>query len=339
MPKKTKYPKLRSRTRKGKAGQVWVSWWYDMRAEGKSDISLGTDYDAAVERWKRITEGAVSDKGTVKEAMDDWEANVLPTYTVKDTRRSYARQLKRLRPVFESSTWAEIDIGHLVEYLERRTAKTQGNREMAVFSIIWNHARKKRMTKLPYPAAGMEKSRWKNPEKPRRSEVTDAIFEAIYYEADQTLKDAMDLATATGMRVTDCTEVLLPKDNVLRLDASKTGKEAEFEVNLSQVLPQLVERRRAVKADHLMLLSTPRGKRVSPDMLGDRFEKARKRAWVKPEHEAISEAIKAVILRDMRKRAADLAGDAEEASKLLQHASVEFTKIHYRTREKLKPTR
>ena len=53
-----------------------------------------------------------------------------------------------------------------------------------------------------------------------------------------------------------------------------------------------------------------------------------------------AEQIEAMVLRDMRKRAADLAVDDEEASRLLQHSSVGLTRKHYRTRvTKLKPVR
>jgi hypothetical protein len=47
-----------------------------------------------------------------------------------------------------------------------------------------------------------------------------------------------------------------------------------------------------------------------------------------------------MYLRDMRKRAADLAGDVSEASKLLQHSSTKLTETHYRTKAtKLKAVR
>jgi hypothetical protein len=47
-----------------------------------------------------------------------------------------------------------------------------------------------------------------------------------------------------------------------------------------------------------------------------------------------------MYLRDMRKRASDLADSDESASKLLQHSSVELTRRHYRTKAtKLKVVR
>jgi len=72
----------------------------------------------------------------------------------------------------------------------------------------------------------------------------------VYAEADQVLRDCMDLATATGMRLTDCRTIELPAGDVLHLEASKTGKATAFDVTLSDVLPELIARQRAVNVAH-----------------------------------------------------------------------------------------
>lgn len=343
MPKKSKYPRLRVHVRKGLAGQVWTNYYYDMRHEGLPDISLGTDHAEALKKWNELHHGGPKLAGTIAETMNRWELEVLPTYSSVETRKGYARQLKKIRPVFGPATWESVEFQHLKAYLRKRTAKTQGNRELSVLSIVWNWARGEGLTNLPWPAAGMERSRWKNKEGARQFEVTDGLFAAVYAEADQTLRDCMDLSTATAMRLTDCREVLLPRDGVLHLDASKTSKRAGFEVELSAVLPDLVRRRRAQKVDHLMLLTSPTGKPLSARMLRDRYDEARAKAADrarKAGDEQLADEIEAMWLRDMRKRASDLAETDEEASKLLQHSSVALTIRHYRTRvTKLKPVR
>ena len=338
MPRKSKYPRLRVHVRKGRGGQVWTSYWYDMRCEGEKDISLGTDYAEALKKWDELHNLKPRLVGTIAEAMNRWEAEVLPTYTSAETRKGYARNLAKLRPVFATTTWESVEFQHLKAYLRKRTAKTQGNREMSVLSLIWNWARGEGLTSLPWPAAGMERSRWKNREQPRKFRVTDELFAAVYAEADQVLRDCMDLATATGMRLTDCRTILLPRDGVLRLEANKTGKASDFELELSAVLPDLVARRRAAKADHLMLLSTPTGKPLSARMLRDRWDEARAAAVER--HPKLADLLRKMFLRDMRKRASDLAESDEEAAQLLQHSSVALTRKHYRsTAEKIKPVR
>lgn len=338
-----KHPGLRSHTRKRKSGKVRTYYFLDRRTEGLPDVPLGTDYDAALKKYTEIRERAPRIAGTLLEAFERWEREVLPGYASAVTRRGYALNLKRLKPVCGPATWDRIDFPWLKLYLHKRTAKTQGNRELSLLQIVWNWARGEGLTKLPWPAAGMERSRWKNREQAREFEVTDELFAAVYAEGDQVLRDCMDLSSATAMRLTDCRTILLPRDDVLRLKASKTGKRGDFEVSLSDVLPGLLARRRAINAQHLMLLSTPTGRPVSATMLRDRYELAREAAAKKADaagNAELARALRSMFLRDMRKRAADLADDAGEAQKLLQHGSRATTVRHYRTKaERLKPAR
>ena len=337
------HPRLRSHSRRRKSGRVVVYYFYDMRPDGKPDVPLGTDFDQALAKWREIHERAPRIAGTLEEAFTDWERDVLPNYSSAETKRGYTKNLRQLRPVFGEATWDQVDLPSLKAYLRPRTAKTQGNREMALLSVIWNWARGEGYTSLPWPAAGMERSRWKNREAAREFEVTPQLFAAVYAEADQVLRDCMDISSATGMRLTDARQVLLPAGDVLRLKANKTGKKADFDLSLSAVLPDLIERRRALKADHLMLLSTPDGRPVSQRMLRDRWDEARQRAAVRAyiaNDDELGRSIRAMYLRDMRKMASDLVETDEEAATLLQHGNVALTRRHYRTRAtKLKPVR
>jgi len=336
------HPRLRSHSRRRKSGRVVVYYFYDMRPEGKPDVPLGTDFDEALKRWHEIHERAPRIAGTLEEAFDAWEREALPGYTNEHTKRGYAKSLRQLRPVFGPATWDQVDLPALKAYLRARTAKTQGNREMALLSIIWNWSRGEGYTSLPWPASGMERSRWKNTEKPRKVRVLDEVYEAIHAEADQALRDCMDVASATGMRLTDCTTVLMPRGDVLHLEASKTGKEAEWDLSMSEVFPDLLERRRALGADHLMLLSTEDGEPLTLGTLRRRWDTARARAAVRAglaNDDELVEAIRSLYLRDMRKRAAQKAGSLEAAAELLQHDSKRTTERHYGGVRKLRPVR
>lgn len=336
MPKVTKHPRLRSHVRRNKAGKVKVYYFYDMRPEGKPDVPLGTDYAEALEKWEELHEKKPRAKGRLQEAIDRWRELELPKYENKETRRNYGRQLAMVESVFGGMVWEEVTLPILCEYLERRKARTQGNREMSVLSIVWSKARRWGMTRLPWPAAGVKN--WKNEEEPRAFEVTEELFAAVYAEAEPMLRDCMDLATATGMRLTDCRTVRLPAGDVLRVKASKTGKEADFDLSMSAVLPDLIQRRRAMQADHVMLLSTPDGYPVTASMLRGAWDRARDAAALK--HPKMADQIGKMYLRDMRKRASDLAQDVDDASKLLQHSSAAVTAKHYRSRVvKLNPVR
>ena len=329
--------------RKGKNARSYTYFYYDMRGEGVPDIPLGRDRDEAIAKWDELHNKVPRIKGTLEEAFRMWEEEKLPEYTNEETKRGYRKALKQLRPVFSTATWDATKLIHLVGYLKDRKGKTQANREMALLSLIWNQAQLWGLTTLPYPAAGLKRAKWKNKENAREFEVTDELFNAVYTEAGQMLRDCMDLSTATGMRLTDCRTILLPADNTLRLKAGKTGKKADFDLSLSQVLPELLARRRAMDASHLMLLSTPDGFPVFPKDLRREYDKARKKAAKKAReqgNETLALEIEAMVLRDMRKRASDLAEDDAGASQLLQHSSVALTKRHYRTKAtQLKPVR
>ncbi|MDD0930508.1 integrase, partial [Xylella fastidiosa subsp. multiplex] len=85
------------------------------------------------------------------------------------------------------------------QYLDWRTSKVSANREVALFSHLWNWARSKGITDLPNPCGGIRR----NKERGRDVYIDDTTYRAVYQAADQTLRDAMDLAYLTGQRVSD----------------------------------------------------------------------------------------------------------------------------------------
>lgn len=336
MPKQTPYPKLRVSVKRGKAGQVWTSYWYDMRGTGKPDKALGNDYEKALALWKEIHTDGPRIAGTLEEAFREWEADetdgLLAERLAKHTRIGYAKCLRALRPVFGSAYWQDVTLPVLAQYVKLRTAKSRARQEMQILSVIWGYARLHGITELVYPAIGMQRSAWKGLAGVRKVKVGDEAFDALHAHADQTLRDALDIMTATGLRIEDV--LRLPLSDSLIVSAGKTGKAADFDVALSAVLPPIIARRKAMRGpEHLFLLAAGR-KPVTYRMLADRFTKARDEAAKEvPECAGL-------FLRDMRKRASNLAGSLEAASELLQHSSLSVTRRHYRTAaDKLKPVR
>lgn len=332
--KKSKYPRLRSKVYKGSGGQLWTYYLYDMRGTGEKDVRLGTDYAHALEQWHKLHNHIPLTVGRIQQAIDKWRADVLPTYQVAGTRAQYKSYLANVETAFGQMAWHEVQLHTIMQYLDARSKKTSGNREMAVFALVWKKAKFWQMTDLLWPAAGLTGKDWKNKEFARTVEVTDEMFEAVYAHADRVLRDAMDIATATGMRITDVRTIRMPVNGVIRFKASKTAKLAEFEVAQSPVLSAMVERREAMKAHCVMLLASDTGRAVSEWMLSEsRWNKAKKAAIKANPH--LKDELSGLYLRDLRKRAADLAEDMESASKLLQHSSLKLTADHYRT----KPTK
>jgi hypothetical protein len=342
MPKITKHPKLRALKRTAVSGKVTVYYVFDMRGTGKKDIPLGKDFNVALVRWAELFHNKPRISGTIEEAFVLFEEKKLPDYK-GDTHRAYAKALRYLRPVFGGAVWAAVKLPHLITYMEEREGKVQANREISAFQVIWNFARMKGLTEVPWPAAGMKSAGYKNKEKAREVEVTDAMFSAIYAEADQLLRDAMDLASATGMRVTDVRTVPLPSGDVLRLKSSKKGKKSDFIISESPVLIDLLARRKAnKKAEHLMFLAGPFKPPVTYWRLNERYTKARDAAAKKArdaKNEELAQAIESMFLRDCRRIAANLATSMEAARQLLQHDKATTTRIYRSEVEKIRPVR
>lgn len=91
MPKATKYPRLKTMIRRGRAGQVWVYYAYDMRPEGKSDINLGKDHSRALEQWEQLHNKLPMTVGRLEEAFQRFEEKELPKYVSAETRKGYAK--------------------------------------------------------------------------------------------------------------------------------------------------------------------------------------------------------------------------------------------------------
>jgi integrase len=315
-----KYPRLRTHVRKGANGQVWVSYYFDNRPN--KDIPLGTDYVKAVEQWDKIRNKIPLTVGRIQQAIDKYKETILPNL-VKGTRQQYATYIKQLEPVFGQAGWHEVNVPVLLRYLDTRTKKTSANRELSVLSVIWGKAVRWGMTEKVWPAAGL--SNWKNPEVAQNIKITDEQFNAIYKHADRLLRDSMDIATATGMRITDVRTILMPKNGILHLKASKTTKEAEFVVADSPVLSRIVAHRESMKAYCVMLLCTDTGRQATERMLLNRWNTAK--ALAVAEHPELG--LEGLLNRYMRKIAANKAGGLKEAQELLQHSDSKTTADHY----------
>jgi hypothetical protein len=332
MPKQSKHPRLRVHIRRGKGGQVWTSYSYDMRGTGRPDVALGTDYAAALVEWAKLRDNLPRIRGTIEEAFQRFEADVLPVkYKNETTRRNYAQSIKTMRPVFGPATWDSVRVSTIEDYLEKRSAKVQANREKAVLSVVWGYARRWDMTALPFPAFKMN---LKNTEEAAEVDWTDRMFAAMYVHAEPFLRDAMDLMSATAWRVRDALKCQITdvRDGVLHFRASKTKKRGHFTIEESLVLQQLIKQRLAIKAPHFKMLT--RGNReVSERMLTDAWARARAKALPDcPE-------VQGLLLRYVRKYSGQLAGSLQEAQQLLQHGSAATTARHYRGSEKLRPVR
>lgn len=175
--------------------------------------------------------------------FDRYEQEVLPTKS-KKTQIEQVMQIKTLRRVFGHMHPAQILPVHIAKYLDKKSAKSMGNREIALLShvfrkaIRWGDA-------VTNPCVGVER----NKESPRDRYVTDDEFRAVYSQAPDLMQVFMDLAYLTGQRQADLIQIKITDlgDDGIFFQQQKT--KAKIIVAWSDALRATVERARALQTE------------------------------------------------------------------------------------------
>ncbi|MFZ6675248.1 tyrosine-type recombinase/integrase [Undibacterium sp. Xuan67W] len=245
--------------------------------------------------------------------------DVLPTLGLH-TQRDYAQYFELLNKVFGEMPIDVIRPFDIAEYLRVRGAasKVRANREKALFSTIFNHARSWGYTDVTNPCIGIKGHK----EKSRDRYVSDDEYAAVWACAHPTVQDAMDLALCTGQRPADVLKFNVNDifDGSLNLTQNKTGK--KLRIAIEGELAQVITRIMAKPRDKVnkALLQDPDGRRLNYFALRSRFDKARDLAGINFQ------------FRDLRAKAATDTGDLAHAQKLLGHKNRTTTEIYTRDR-------
>lgn len=320
--KRTKHRDLPPRMRrKGNA------FYFDgFTADGRrTDIRLGHDYGAALAEWARLYGAKLPAAALLfATAADRYKRECLPL-KAPATQKDNCRELDQLLPVFGQCAMESITTRDLATYRDLRQAKTRGNRELALFSHIYNMAREWGYTDKENPCRGLRK----NKEKGRDRYITDKEFAALCAAAAPVMSRLLRIAYLTGQRPADVLKMRLTDidGDCLLVTQNKTG--AKIRIELTGQLGATVKECRAGRIGSAPLVADGRGKALSINACRRLFEQARESAGVSCQ------------LRDVRAKAASDIDSAEDAQRLLGHSSVTMTE-HYR-RDKLgkkaKPTR
>ena len=104
----------------------------------------------------------------------------------------------------------------------------RANREKALLSHIWNKAREWGLTECTNPCAGIKGFK----ESGRDSYVEDAVFKAVWDAADDTVRDAMDIAYLIGQRPADVLKISRAdmKGGEIWVTQNKTGKKLRINI-------------------------------------------------------------------------------------------------------------
>jgi len=347
----------RMRARKQKSGRTF--YYYDAGGgPPRKEIPLGPDLVEAVRKWselERANTPASAPVPTFRYAAERYVRDVLPTKAPR-TQIDNMKELEFIYEFFDNppAPLDQIRPLHIKQYMAWRADKARAwyvaqgrpvppnpghvraNREIALFSHIFNYARENGITDAPNPCAGVKKNR----ETGRDVYVEDDRFTAVYEKADQPTRDAMDLAYLSGQRPADTLKFdeRDVRDGVLHVDQGKTGKKLRLQVvgELATVIERIRARKAGYKVSSTALVVNEEGQRLTYDALRQRFHKAREAAGITPQE---------FQFRDLRAKAgtdkADSAGDIRQAQMQLGHKSIQMTEHYVRGRrgDKVNPTR
>lgn len=329
---------MKKRTRHGKNGQVWVSYYYAARIDGKTkEIPLGTDLNQAKIKWAELEGGEPpKDIRLFCAALDRYEKEIIPTKAPR-TQKDNLSYATWLRKVFDNVVIDDITPQMIAQYRDLRGKKApiRANREISLLSHIWNMAREWGYTAKENPVKGVRK----NKETPRDYYADDDVWFAVYDCACQELKDALDLAYLTGQRPADVMNMKFSDINngALEIRQNKTAKKLRILLTGDtgpNALGQLIERikSRPTKIKSFSIVHNAAGYPLSAAMLRGRFDKARKQAAsfaLSDGNAKLALKIKEFQFRDTRPKAASEI-DLDAASKLLGHSDKSLTERVYR---------
>lgn len=249
-----------------------------------------------------------------------YKLKVIPTKAPR-TQKDNLAELDHLLLSFSDLPLGQAEPSHVRWYLDNRSAKVRGNREIALFSAIWNWGIDAGLHKFPNPCRGIKR----NKERRRDRFPEHWEYHAVWRVASIPEQDAMDMIYLSGQRPGDVIKARLPDvRDVWRCRQGKTGKVVPVAIQgpLGAVVAQIRSRQYA-GVTSLALIRDESGQPLSYYALVQRFAKSCKRAGVKFQ------------LRDLRAKHGTERAITEgilKARDALGHSTVTMTEDYVRAR-------
>lgn len=291
--------------------------------------NLGKDYGRALIQYAGIV-GERVQVTTVRDAISHYlesSAKRLKPSTLEGYRNSAVNLCK----VFGEMALGDVEPAHVYRYLVER-GDVQANRDKALLSVTYTHARRIGAFKGDDPAKGLQ---YRNAEKPRRRYVTDDEFATLVAASPPKLSAVLRVTFLAGLRIGDALALRMDDltDEGIAYAQGKTGARlvVEWTPELRAAVDDAKRAFRRFGRVHLFEGRQTRTKPAGPytvSGLRANFRRALAKA-----------GLPHMTLHDLRRKAgSDVEGD--HATKLLGHADAKVTKRHYRARaERVKPVR
>ncbi|HDR9081407.1 TPA: tyrosine-type recombinase/integrase [Burkholderia vietnamiensis] len=313
-------------------------YYYDMGGKPRRWKALGGDFVEALRLYADLEQGDRTARAlvTFRHVAERYLVEVLPK-KAPETQRTNLLQLEKLYSFFDSPPAPLDDIKpiHVRKYLDWRSeSPVSANREIALFSHIFNKAREWGATDRPNPCVGVRKHR----ETGRDIYIDDSLYRAVWEKADLPLREAMDLAYLTGQRPADVLKLDERdiREGVVFVRQNKTR--VQLRIEIVGELAALLERMATRKATH-----NPRSTRLVVDEQGQPLGRAALRFRFDRARDAAGIAKSEFQFRDLRAKAGtdkENVSDLRGAQSLLGHGSVLMTEHYVRKRGvRVTPTR
>lgn len=270
-------PQMRARHRGEK-----TYYYYDTGGKPRVEIPLGTDYILAVQQWSQLHQAAPTAQMTVAWLIVKYLSSPAYNDLSSGTQADYKFAIDKIMEAFGDAPLDQVKPSHVVLYIERRTetSKHRALREKAVLSMLFNWAIEREFATFN-PAGAVKTKRL-----PGRKHVYihDEMLDAVYEQAPQDLRDAIDLAYYIGQRPSDLLSMTLVKvrNGFLEYRQGKTATPQRIAINddLSELLKRIEDRKANYQVHNLFLLVNERGQKMTKAMLRSRFESAREAAGI-----------------------------------------------------------
>lgn len=344
------------RARKQRSGVVY--YYYDTGGSPRREVALGSDFVDAVRKWSELEavgNAAHGDLVTFRYVAERYVREIVPT-KARRTQRDNLLELVNLYKFFDNppAKLADVKPVHIKQYLSWRGEQARqwyvdrkravpvrpghirANREVALFSHIFNFAREHGLADTVNPCVGVRR----NKEEGRTVYVEDELYQRVWAAADEPTRDAMDLAYLTGQRPADTLKFAESdiRGGELWVEQGKRGKKLRITVSgdFALLIERIKSRKERCQSKIDALVVNEKGERLLADALRFRFDRARVAAGVQSD---------LFQFRDLRAKAGtdktESSGDIRAAQRQLGHKSLTMTEHYVRERkgDKVDPTR
>ncbi|HMM76965.1 MAG TPA: hypothetical protein PJ986_14735 [Gammaproteobacteria bacterium] len=189
---------------------------------------LSANWDEAYALYQELG-GPVNEAHTVGPALDHYLQTDLNS-KAESTRREYTRYARAIRTAFGDQRLEALTSSDVAQYLRRRSAKVEANREMTMLSSIYSEAMAQGWCDVN-PCRGVRR----NPEKPATIIPSATEIQKLKLAAAAQMRCMLEMELAAGARKDDLLAIRLAdwSDAGLLIVQSKTGNQCSTNARLN----------------------------------------------------------------------------------------------------------